>query len=758
MPIASRSARGSSLLDAARLVMVAALLLSAFESLPRWHQLGRTSAVSVTAQVFEMIGCMLALWRPWWGTAVFAVPMLLTLVNGPIEADLFLLMCGPGAVVVAARSWRSLAALMAFPLYGLAVSLLYHEVQAIRVYLTFNGIGVAIGLALRMVLAAQRRAQARIGVLSEDLSTIRANERSGLAAELRSVITVRLAESWRILQGTQGTNNVEALRRAMTRVSESCGTALTQVRSLVSMLREDPTAEGTDESLVDPPASMAIDQLHHTLKDAGVQLIWHTSINLDTLAKVDQRTLIRAISEIANATLHEQLPTATIEGTAERKIGRTIFHLTYPSAVLPDPRHEERLNQLSKRIEALGGSLQVYKEDGQRHLHLELLRNSEPSNRDDTTTWRRRLTPGLMHTILTVTLAIPMVLEANQALTNANPPWSSIARALGYASVIALLWWPAIGGISALLAIIALLFTPDLDVIPLLILVCFGSWYLAKTQNRRLIATVIAAATLILGVIFLTTATTARIEPALVSTALLLLPGCIAAHHFIAARKKNLDEATQLSQQAETVRIEQRNLLARELHDVVAHHLSIITLQHMAYGDSSDPAEIRHALDRMERATQAAEEEMDTLSQVMSGTGTTKPDKGSLVRPATIAAALVENLQSGGFTVTMNLDPGVDELPDMTQRTLSRVMQEGTTNILRYSQPRSHCTFNIRVSPTDTQLDIISQLPTRQRTSSLSLGYGLTGIRERVGLSGGTFKAGPHNNNWIIHIDLPHPL
>ena len=228
----------------------------------------------------------------------------------------------------------------------------------------------------------------------------------------------------------------------------------------------------------------------------------------------------------------------------------------------------------------------------------------------------------------------------------------------------------------------------------------------------------------------------------------------VAARHFLMSRRRHLTEMRALQATAERIRTEERNLLARELHDVVAHHLSVATLQCMAFGDSDDPVELRTALDRMRRSITGAEEEMELLGRIMAG-AEGGADGAALVTPTTVVDVLSQTLRDNGFTASVSVDAAADELPAPTLRTLTRVMQEGVTNVLRYASRDGACAITVEVLGDEVILRMSSAIPARRRLSRLSLGYGLAGIRERVDLLGGRFAVGPDDGEWVLRVALP---
>ena len=150
-------------------------------------------------------------------------------------------------------------------------------------------------------------------------------------------------------------------------------------------------------------------------------------------------------------------------------------------------------------------------------------------------------------------------------------------------------------------------------------------------------------------------------------------------------RSRQAERTSALVEAIDAARTEERNLLARELHDVLAHHLSVILLQCMAYGESDEADEVRLALDRIAKSLEGAEGELALLTSVMS-----EGEEGqmpALVRPTTVAKRLKSTLAGSNFPADFKIDQDADELPPITQRTITRAMQEGVTNIIRYAKP-----------------------------------------------------------------------
>lgn len=174
----------------------------------------------------------------------------------------------------------------------------------------------------------------------------------------------------------------------------------------------------------------------------------------------------------------------------------------------------------------------------------------------------------------------------------------------------------------------------------------------------------------------------------------------LAARHLTSARTDSLRRMDDLESARGRVGSEERSAVARELHDVVAHQLSVTTMLVMATSLSDDPATLGVTLDKVRRSTAAAHHELSTLLHAMrADTGGGQP--APLATPGATARALGEQLTESGHRPELEIDPLAEDLDVTTQRTLARIMQEATTNILRYA-PRARSAATPSRSTTTT--------------------------------------------------------
>jgi signal transduction histidine kinase len=202
--------------------------------------------------------------------------------------------------------------------------------------------------------------------------------------------------------------------------------------------------------------------------------------------------------------------------------------------------------------------------------------------------------------------------------------------------------------------------------------------------------------------------------------------------------------------QADEALAEERRRIARELHDVVSHAVTVVVLQ--ARGGRSmlsrDPEQTREALDAIEMSGQDALAEMRRLVTLLRGpTLDTAPQPGiadlsSLVTAATASGAQVALTIHGD---AVPLSPGAE-------LTAYRLVQEALTNALNHA-PGTPVRVDIDYGTSTLGLRVSNPIP--GAAQSPGGGYGLFGMRERVELYGGSLTYGPQAGEWLVRGTLP---
>ncbi len=219
------------------------------------------------------------------------------------------------------------------------------------------------------------------------------------------------------------------------------------------------------------------------------------------------------------------------------------------------------------------------------------------------------------------------------------------------------------------------------------------------------------------------------------------------------ARAVQLDrERELLAQQAVG---EERVRIARELHDVVAHHISLITVQAGALqtqvGADSEAHATAEIISRTGR--QAMDEMRRMLGVLRLGDGGAA--LGHAPQPSVSdIQALVDETRTAGVAVTLHIEGEPRSLPPGIDLSAYRIVQEALTNVLRHAGP-ARCT--VRITYTADALDLrIMDDGARANGNPNGAGHGLIGMRERVALFGGELFAGPvAGGGFAVEAKLP---
>lgn len=198
---------------------------------------------------------------------------------------------------------------------------------------------------------------------------------------------------------------------------------------------------------------------------------------------------------------------------------------------------------------------------------------------------------------------------------------------------------------------------------------------------------------------------------------------------------------------------EERARITRELHDIVAHAVSVMVLQVGAVRHRLPEAlaKDKGALTAVEQAGRAALTEMRRLLGAMQDDGrqaelAPQPGLDSLDR-------LIDEVRRAGLPVSVHVEGVPSPLPPAIDLSAYRIVQEGLTNSLKHSGAR-HADVTVRYAECGVQLEVRDDGV--GATASDGLGHGLAGIRERVKIYGGEMNAGSaREGGFVLSASLP---
>ncbi len=211
-------------------------------------------------------------------------------------------------------------------------------------------------------------------------------------------------------------------------------------------------------------------------------------------------------------------------------------------------------------------------------------------------------------------------------------------------------------------------------------------------------------------------------------------------------------------QQAALAVAAERARIAREMHDIVAHHLTVmITLSEAAIAASASSPErandvMRSVADTGRRALGDTRRLLGVLRQ--------RPgqDSGAALQPVPDLAqldSLIEQVRSAGLDTTLEIRGQALDVPAGVQLTVYRLVQEALTNTLKHGGPGARASVRLRYLPGELLVDIDDDGAGVTAPAAVGVGGGLLGMRERVHAYGGDVQAGPRQpGGWQVSARL----
>lgn len=234
-------------------------------------------------------------------------------------------------------------------------------------------------------------------------------------------------------------------------------------------------------------------------------------------------------------------------------------------------------------------------------------------------------------------------------------------------------------------------------------------------------------------------------------------------------RRARLEKVVALEERAQLLELErdqemrlaattERARIARELHDVVAHSLSVVIAQADGgrYAGKTDPGAATGALEAIAATGRQALTDMRSLLGVLREGGgeeyAPQPDVAAI-------PALVEDVRGSGLDVDLIVEGEPQPMPAGPQLAAYRIVQESLTNVLKHAGPASRAWVRLQWRPDGLELSVLDdgRGASAAMVSSDGDGQGLRGMQERARLHRGRLEAGPrHGGGFGVHAALPY--
>lgn len=225
------------------------------------------------------------------------------------------------------------------------------------------------------------------------------------------------------------------------------------------------------------------------------------------------------------------------------------------------------------------------------------------------------------------------------------------------------------------------------------------------------------------------------------------------------ARSKLVEqEVITAEERARRTLLEERNRIARELHDVVAHHMSVISIQaqvapHLVENPSE---ELRENLAGIrQNAVEALAELRRVLGVLRSEDAQAEGVRYSPQPTLGRLDELIGNVRGTGLTVTTGTTGEIRPLSPGVELSAFRIVQEALSNAMRHA-PGAAVRVELGYQPDGLTIQVVNTAPEQPAPPSQGAGHGLLGMRERTAMLGGELAAGPTpDGGWEVTANLP---
>lgn len=209
-------------------------------------------------------------------------------------------------------------------------------------------------------------------------------------------------------------------------------------------------------------------------------------------------------------------------------------------------------------------------------------------------------------------------------------------------------------------------------------------------------------------------------------------------------------------QQAQLAAAAERARIAREMHDIVAHNLSVMIAlaDGAAFTTGHDPARAGQAMEQVSSTGRQALREMRRLlgvlregDQAAAGEAARQPQPGF-----GDLHGLLSQVRLTGLRGELRTDGAPGDQPPGLQLTIYRLVQEALTNTLKHATGATSVIVAIRFGERAIEVEVVDDGHPSPAASPLAAGHGITGMRERAAVYGGTVEAGPRaGGGWRVH-------
>jgi signal transduction histidine kinase len=219
------------------------------------------------------------------------------------------------------------------------------------------------------------------------------------------------------------------------------------------------------------------------------------------------------------------------------------------------------------------------------------------------------------------------------------------------------------------------------------------------------------------------------------------------------ARRAEEQQAARVAQ----ARAAERERIAREMHDVLAHRISLVAMHAgaLTYRTDLEPDAVRSSAELIQTQAHEALSDLRLVLGVLRDVTSPAAEEVASLRPQPTLADLpylVDEARQAGMVVTLRTDRA-EAVPDSLGRAVYRVVQEGLTNARKHA-PHAHADVEVALGP-DVVVVTVSNATGVAEPQVPGAGLGLVGLRERVELAGGVLEHGISARRFVLRATLP---
>jgi signal transduction histidine kinase len=359
-------------------------------------------------------------------------------------------------------------------------------------------------------------------------------------------------------------------------------------------------------------------------------------------------------------------------------------------------------------------------------------------------------------------IGLSLLFTAAQFVSQAKAPLpAAVYVTLGGAASLSL-WWRRRHPV-VVTALTFAVFLPTAYPVPL----GFALMTLAVRRRDRVLAFSTAAA----GIAYTLVMAQHGTDPfAAVISAAFFVGAFVAVGAYVGARRDLVSSLRARAERAEAerelrvdqARLAERTRIAGEMHDVLAHKVSLVALHagglEVNPGIGVDEVERTAALIRS-TAREALEDLRGVLGVLREDGSTSRASRDLAPQPGVEGIELlVAQSRAAGVVVSLEVALPEHRPPDVTSRTAHRVVQEALTNVHKHARGAMTAVRLVGSPGTGLEVDVVNVRPVAAGSLLPGSGLGLVGLRERVELAGGRLDAGTDaDGGWHVHAWLPWP-